>query len=153
MKPEIWGKYGWCFFHLVTMGYPENPTQKDKNKYYEYIQCLKYVLPCDKCNYNLRDHLKKYPLSQEALSSRKSLVVWGIELHNIVNYYTGKPMLTHTEAIIELNKIIDPPTYEHMSNIDTDYSWHCLFLVCVCILLLIYIGSMKFKQNSRNWAH
>lgn len=142
MKPEIWGKYGWCFFHLVTMGYPENPSQKDKDKYYNYIQCFKNVLPCDKCKYNLKNHLKKYPLSEEALSSRKNLIVWGIGLHNIVNYYTGKSMLTHTEAIIELNKIIDPPKYEN-----NNYSWHCLFFICLCVLLIIYIIYEKLKKN------
>lgn len=119
MKPEIWGKYAWPFFHMVTMGYPENPTEKDKQRYFTYINCLKYVLPCDKCKNNLKKHLKRYPLTEEALSSRQALIKWGIDLHNIVNYYTGKPMLTNEAAVNELNKMIE----EQNKPSDQRYYW------------------------------
>ena len=116
MKPEIWGKYGWCFFHLVTFGYPENPTETDKENYYAYINSLKNVLPCDKCKQNQKKHLKKYPVTEEALSSRSALVKWGIDLHNIVNYYTGKPMMSYQMAMGELDKIINPQAPSNGSN-------------------------------------
>lgn len=109
MLTDVWGKYGWYFIHLVTMAYPENPTEEDKMHYYEYFHALTYVLPCQKCRLNMSSHLKKYPLTDETLSSKKNLVKWGIDLHNIVNYYTGKSMLTYTEALNEINKLINPP--------------------------------------------
>jgi len=142
MKPEIWGKYGWDFFHLVTLGYPENPTKKDKKYYRKYIQCLQYVLPCDKCKYNLKNHLKKYPLTDSALESRQNLIKWGIDLHNIVNYYTGKSLLTYTEASNELNKLINPPKYTN-----SNYFWHCLFVVLIFIIIIILIIYFSSKKN------
>lgn len=132
MKPEIWGKYAWPFFHMVTMGYPENPTDKDKQRYFTYINCMKYVLPCDKCKNNLRKHLKRYPLTEEALSSRAALIKWGIDLHNIVNYYTGKPMLTNEAALFELNKMIDEKTPQ-------PYSTYQIGFGIIFILLAIYL--------------
>jgi hypothetical protein len=108
MRPEIWGKYGWNFLHLVTFGYPEKPTEDDKQHFYDYFHALKHVLPCEKCRYNMNDHLKKFPLTEEILSSRKKLIKWGIDLHNVVNYYTGKDMLSYTEALNEINKLINP---------------------------------------------
>ena len=37
MSPEIWGKIAWNFLHLVTLDYPLNPTNLDKQHYYEYF--------------------------------------------------------------------------------------------------------------------
>ena len=107
MSPEIWGECAWDFIHYVTMTYPEHPTDIDKNNYYYYFQMLQYVLPCKKCSRNMTQHLKKYPITDEVLSSRSNMVKWGIDLHNIVNYYTGKPMLTYDEAMNEINKKIN----------------------------------------------
>ncbi len=59
MLPEIWGKYCWTFIHLLTLEYPEFPTQADKENYKEYFESLQKVLPCEKCRNNLETHLKK----------------------------------------------------------------------------------------------
>jgi hypothetical protein len=131
MLTSIWGKYGWSFIHLITMSYPEIPTEEDKMYYYEYFHALKHVLPCKKCRYNMNKHLNKYPLDDQSLASRKNLVKWGIDLHNIVNYYTGSPMLTYTEAMNELNKLVNPP--------NTNYTLYIiLFVIIIALLYIIY---------------
>ncbi len=140
MLPEIWGKYAWCFFHLVTMGYPEHPAKKDKKHYYKYICSLKYILPCDRCKQNLKNHLKKYPLTDAALSSKSNLVKWGIDLHNIVNYYTGKPMLSYTESLNELNKLANP-----VNNNKPDYVPY--LIVGVVILIIFFVAFYRPKKN------
>ncbi|XWV24963.1 putative FAD-linked sulfhydryl oxidase [Tupanvirus deep ocean] len=132
MLPEIWGKYAWNFLHLVTLDYPEYPTDQDKQNYYNFFYTLQFVLPCAKCRYNLTHHLKKYPLTDEVLSSRTNLVKWGIDLHNVVNYYTGKPMLTYTEAMNELNKLAHP---EKTTFTDVLY----VLLVIVALIIMFYL--------------
>lgn len=135
MRPEIWGKYGWNFLHLVTFGYPEKPKEDDKQHFYEYFHALKYVLPCEKCRHNMNDHLKKFPLTEEILSSRKKLIKWGIDLHNVVNYYTGKDMLSYTEALNEINKLINPTK---TSNV-TFYVVFTFALIIVTYMAYYYI--------------
>lgn len=130
MLPEIWGETAWDFIHFVTMGYPDNPTDTDKYNYYQYFNLLQYVLPCEKCNHNLSNHLKKYPLTEKTLSNRTELVKWGIDLHNIVNYYTGKRMLTYDEAMNEINKKI---------NSKKSNNWFYYFLLLVAVIIIAYL--------------
>ncbi|HLX54740.1 MAG TPA: Erv1/Alr family FAD-linked sulfhydryl oxidase [Aquella sp.] len=141
MLPEIWGRYGWCFFHFVTLGYPDNPTEEDKIHYYEYITNLKYVLPCEKCRHNLKNHLKKYPLTETALSNRANLVKWGIDLHNIVNYYTGKPMLSYAESLAELNKLTNTTKSTEPTN-------NILYIIIGIVGLIIFI--LCFYRAKKN---
>jgi hypothetical protein len=139
MKPGIWGKYGWAFLHLVTLGYPEQPTEKDKIHYYEYFHALKHVLPCGKCNKNLKAHLKKYPLTNDILSSKNNLVRWGIDLHNVVNYYTGKPLVTYEDALNEINKLVNPNEY-HSQN-------YVFYFLLAFLLVIIVVGILWYKKN------
>jgi hypothetical protein len=139
MLPEIWGEYGWKFLHLVTMGYPINPTDEDKEHYYQYMTDLKYVLPCKKCRYHMASHLKKYPLTEEVMSCRKNFVRWGIDLHNVVNYYTGKPMLTYDEAMNEINKLMHPQK--------SDNNWFYYLLLIIIILVVCYFIYYYYQKK------
>lgn len=144
MLPEIWGKYGWNFLHLVTMGYPEYPTQQDKENYYNYFYYLQFVLPCSKCRKNMSDHLKKIPLTNEILSSRTNLVNWGIDLHNIVNYSIGKPVLTYDEAMKNIDKLMHNDNKMTVSNV----LYLIIFIVAVIIILyLLYKCFLQKKLN------
>lgn len=144
MIPEIWGKSGWDFIHFVTLDYPLNPTQTDKINYYKYFQALQHVLPCEKCRYNMTSHLKKYPLTDEVLSSRDNLVKWGIDLHNIVNHYTGKKMLTYQEALAQINKSANPNKQYGISNCQY---YLILFVVLLIVCGLIYFIFKRVKQS------
>ena len=35
---EIWGPHGWFFIHSVAFGYPQNPTNLDKNNAKKFIE-------------------------------------------------------------------------------------------------------------------
>jgi len=138
MLPSIWGKCAWNFLHLVSLSYPENPTEEDKKHYYDFFYSLQYILPCEKCQVNLRNHLKKTPLSDEILSSRTTLVRWLVDLHNMVNYYTGKPILSYKEALYEMNKLVNPP--KKSSNI-------FFYLIIIVALLIILYMVYYFYQR------
>lgn len=142
MLPTIWGKYAWPFIHMVTLDYPENPTDADKKNYYNFFMSLQYVLPCAKCRKNMSQHLKKYPLTNEALANRASLVKWAIDLHNIVNYYTGKPMLSYEEAMNEINKMAEPDEAK-----STDYIYIIFIIIALIIIIyLLYICIYRKKK-------
>ena len=46
MRPEIWGPHAWIFLHSVTLEYPDNPTDEDKQNMINFIDSLGNVLPC-----------------------------------------------------------------------------------------------------------
>lgn len=144
MLPDIWGRCAWKFLHLVTIGYPDHPTEMDKIHFYQFFENLQYVLPCEKCRKNLAQHLQKYPLTNEVLSSRKNLIKWGIDLHNVVNYYLGKPMLSYNEALNELSKLVNPPK-------NNNYLFYIILIIVIIIVIYLlfhyYFRKSKYLKN------
>lgn len=135
MLPEIWGKHAWNFIHLTIFGYPVNPSQQDKINYFNFFNDLQFVLPCDKCRFNLSQHLKKIPLTNEILSDRSLFIKWGIDLHNMVNYYTGKPILSYNKALDEINKLVNPKKSNN------------LFLIIMIIIVVLCIFYYLWKKS------
>ncbi len=130
MKPEEWGPSTWKFIHATTMEYPENPTDNDKRNYYNLFYNLQNVLPCQKCKLNYARHLEVLPLTPQVLSSRANLIRWGIDLHNIVNEDTGKPVLSYDQALEQFNSNLDPPQ-DHSDTIK-------IIIIIVIILAVIF---------------
>lgn len=128
MLPEIWGRYAWNFIHLVTLDYPMNPTSDDKKYYREFFESLMHVLPCEKCRRNLYKNLKRLPLSDAVMSTRLNLVKWGIDLHNMVNEHTGKPLLSYADAMASINKLA--------ANKEEPTSNTGLYIFCVIVALI-----------------
>lgn len=145
MSPDIWGKYAWLFIHFVTMGYPENPTDEDKQRYYEYFQTLQYVLPCKKCRNNMSKHLNTLPLTEQSLVDRNSLVRWGINFHNVVNRSIGKPIISYNEAMHQLDELTHP------SSKRDSFSKYLLYLIIIILIIIlcyfIYLCVRKKKLN------
>lgn len=137
MLSEIWGAYAWKFFHLVTLDYPINPTQLDKYHYYQFFNSIQYVLPCGTCRKNLTEHLKNYPLTDNVLASRTSLIKWMIDLHNVVNYYIGKPMLTYQEAMNAINN------FKPKKKSNTLYYIIIIILIIIIAVLIYYLVRRK----------
>lgn len=131
MTPKVWGKYAWDYIHLITMGYPDNPTISDMNNYRRYMYDTQYVLPCAICRKNFARHIQSLPLTEETLANRESFIKWGIDLHNIVNHDLGKPMLSYNDAVAYINKIGIGKTSNHNKLY--------LFLVVVLIVLIIFL--------------
>ena len=98
MEPQVWGKHGWFFLHSITMGYPDHPTNTDRDKYRSFFYNIGSVLPCNKCQTNYRKHMEQIPI-EPALINRSKLVEWLINIHNLTNRETGKKELTYDEVI------------------------------------------------------
>lgn len=109
MNPSQWGKEGWRFFHAVSLGYPDDPTEEDKRNYYTFYSTLQHILPCGICRNNEAEHFRKRPLTLDDLKDRESLVSWGIDHHNSVNAMLGKKILTKQEAF---QKYHSTPNYK-----------------------------------------
>lgn len=136
MLPIIWGGKVWDVVHIITLGYPEYPTEEDKKNYYKFFYELQFVLPCEKCRNHYTQNLIDHPLTNEILSNKSEFVKWGIDLHNIVNKSTGKKVLTYPEAFNELNKIVKKKSYNYSYII-------IIILIIIIFLLLFYIYRIR----------
>lgn len=99
MDPKVWGPHAWFFLHCITLVYPNNPTEEDKQNMKQYFTCLEKVLPCHKCRQNFGMHLDKFPINDKVLSSRDELVKWLIDIHNESNKQTNNKQLKYSEVI------------------------------------------------------
>ena len=96
--PEVWGPHGWQFIHYVALGYPEQPTEKDKVAYKTFFESLQNVLPCQSCATHYRENLRKLPISTH-LKDRESIMRWTIDIHNEVNISKGRPVVSYDTAL------------------------------------------------------
>ena len=103
ITPNVWGPHGWKFIHYITLGYPENPTQIQKDKFQAFFILLKDVLPCAVCANHYKENLQHYPLTEQILNSREKFIKWGIDIHNNVNKSNKKPILDYTTAYNMIN--------------------------------------------------
>ena len=103
--PETWGPVVWHALHYITLGYPDNPSEENKQKYKLFFSLLADVLPCSICANHFSDNLIKMPLSDEVLKNKESLIKWLIDFHNVVNEMNKKPIIKYEDArkLIEVN--------------------------------------------------
>jgi hypothetical protein len=99
IDPTIWGPYLWKFMHYLTLAYPDNPTDADKDNLYNFFDSIKEVIPCEKCRYNFQVHLETTPLSEEILMDNVEVIKWLFNLHNKVNASLEKPILSYDDFI------------------------------------------------------
>ena len=140
MSKVIWGKYIWKALHYISLGYPNDPTEQQKDDYKTFYTLLKSVLPCKICREHYKENLKNHPLSNDALKNKDSLIKWTIDLHNIINEELGYSIMPYNDALNDIN------SYEtsHIIN-KTDNNNYLLKLIILfsIILMIIYI----YKNN------
>ena len=57
MMTYIWGPSLWHSLHTISFNYPVNPTEEQKNQYYNFFLSLKDVLPCRHCRENFVENI------------------------------------------------------------------------------------------------
>lgn len=134
INPNIWGESFWNVIHYITMAYPDNPTEEDKQNVLAFIQSLQNVLPCENCRNHFKSNLTSYPLTNDVLSSRYNFIKWAVTVHNEVNRRTGKLEISVEHAI---NLYSNKKQQYDCSQIIT------IILLVMLIILLVYY--MKFR--------
>ena len=131
METKIWGPSAWKFLHSVALVYPENPTDKDKQNYFNFYMNLQNILPCPRCKENYKKHLEIFPL-QKALENNQSLFQWTVDIHNEVNKINNSRIYTYKEAL---------DLYLNQSN-NYDTIMLCGFIILI-ILVCIYLNKHR----------
>jgi hypothetical protein len=101
ISPLYWGRQAWHFIHFIALNYPEQPTQRDKDIYIEFLHSLPQVLPCPICGSHFMDFIVS---NEPRLDNRSDLFWWTVDAHNEVNKRYDKKVLTYEEAYNEVMK-------------------------------------------------
>ena len=149
--PDTWGPHGWKFIHFIALGYPNNPDEKDKQKYKQFFYLLGDVIPCIICAEHYKKNLERINIEQY-LNSKNNLLQWTILMHNEVNKSNGEKIYSYDEG---LKMILDgqgplncskPFLNTKISKLNNFYlnNYNLTFvLLLVIILLIVYI----YKRN------
>lgn len=157
MNPAIWGPYLWRSIHFIALGYPSNPTPRERESYSAFFKSLGNVLPCFKCSLNYEKHLKELPI-EPFLANGDLLFRWTVQLHNIVNRETGKPEMHYEDAhamyknglslFEEFAQPVVPATEtkkETMQGLTPCEKYSLMFAVLVNILIISLIIFLLLK--------
>jgi len=87
----VWGPAQWESLYNITFNYPYEPTQKDKDTYYDYFMAVGNVLPCCTCrkHYNFYIHNGETSLTYDKFISRDTLTLWLYNLHKTISKKLG----------------------------------------------------------------
>jgi len=88
---KIWGPHAWVTLHSIAYCYPNNPTDKDKDNYYNFYSLVGDVLPCFYCRDSYKEFIKdgNTKLDHNVFENRESLTKWLYCIHEAVNKKLG----------------------------------------------------------------
>ena len=144
MNSSIWGPHAWHFIHTVSFNYPIQPTQQDRENYYEFFHSLSYVLPCGTCQEAYRGKLQKLNILDH-LNSRELLIEFVIKLHNLVNQDLNKPLFSKQQAL-ELYTNLYSSDKKKGGNINKIVSNNSIIYIILIIIIGLIYYYMKMRQ-------
>lgn len=130
INPNLWGPSGWKFLHYITLSYPDYPDKTIKETFKNFFINLYKILPCEKCRLNYIDHLKIYPINDNVLKDKESIVKWLINMHNLVNIINNKKEYSYIDFQNE---------YEMNKNSYNSNQYFVIIFLTILFILLIII--------------
>jgi hypothetical protein len=157
--PDKWGVHGWKFIHHIALGYPNNPTENDKNNYKSFFTLMGTVLPCSICSEHYNENLLIHPLNDEVLSSKTNLINWTIDMHNEVNKKHGKKIYDYDEALEliinnynnlntfnnELSVSQETSTNNKPKKIEKNKSNNTILYIAIMVFIILIIIAIKLN--------
>ncbi len=151
--PDTWGPVIWHALHYITLGYPTQPTDDNKQKYKEFFTLLSDVIPCSICANHYSENLVKMPLDDKVLENKESLIKWLIDFHNVVNEKNKKPIIKYEVArkMIEENteckhNIIHMPAPIAEEKVNKKKGDNNIYYLLGLLLLIILITFVLKKR-------
>lgn len=90
ITPKVWGEDAWRVMHVVALGFPSDPTDKDREDYEGFYRSLTKVLPCVHCREGYAEIFKRIPIRTK---DAESLFQWTVDVHNAVNRKLGHDLM------------------------------------------------------------
>ena len=166
LGPDVWGPHGWKFLHFVALGYPNNPSDIDKQNYKNFFTLVGDILPCSLCSNHYKENLIKYPINDKVLEDKINLLNWTIDIHNEVNLTNNKEQITYDKGLenllsnfniiqnkekftnnISSSNIPDNSDIKKLSKTNKKISWFTYFLLFLSIVIIITI--IYYLRNNK----
>ena len=158
MNQNIWGSHLWFSLHTISFAYPIKPTINDQNNYKNFFVSLQNVIPCSVCQRNYKRHILEHPIDKH-LNSRKDLVYWLIDIHNMVNSEIGKKFMSYDVVLkkyenvyqkdLLIGKNMDYDSADISTNSINNKNKYNLEYILLLILIIIFIMFItRIPKNS-----
>ena len=159
-----WGPVAWNLLHSFSINNNKTIKEDYKHNYYIFYTSFEYILPCLVCSTHYSEILyNKLPLTEEYIT-RKYIIKWVYEVHNIVNLILDKKICSYERCV---NENINPKNkeifffmkaiylnfdYDNMSLYKFDQIYN--FFLNFCILYpnkeIKYLLNNYIKKNNFN---
>jgi hypothetical protein len=150
LGPNIWGPHLWKALHMISVGYPNEPSDEQKKNYRTFFEQLYQIIPCSICSNNYKRHLKELPITDDTMKNRQTLAKWVIEVHNIVNKEHGKPSMEPDDALLLIfnnfessHEHVEITKKESSKQSNNSYTLGALMV----ILFILVIIAVAYKKN------
>ena len=160
MNQNIWGSHLWFSLHTISFAYPIKPTITDQNNYKNFFVSLQFAIPCSVCQRNYKRHLLEHPIDKH-LNSRKDLVYWLIDIHNMVNSEIGKKFMSYDVVIKKYENVYQKDLFvgknmdyddNHISengiNNKNKYNYNLEYILLLILIIIFIIFIIRIPKNS-----
>ena len=158
MNHNIWGSHLWFSLHTISFAYPIKPTINDQNNYKNFFVSLQNVIPCSVCQRNYKRHILEHPIDKH-LNSRKDLVYWLIDIHNMVNSEIGKKFMSYDVVLKKYENVYQKDLlvgknmdYDNANlitnNINNNKKYNLEYILLLILIIIFIIFIIRIPKNS-----
>lgn len=94
MSKKEWGPIGWEFLHQVAIGYPNDPSNEERQWALVFLNSVSHILPCVECQHHFQQLLREFPPD---VRNSCTFQTWLFHAHNKVNQRLGKEIFTQDQ--------------------------------------------------------
>tara|TARA_B100001093_G_C26803871_1_gene1004629 strand:+ start:1121 stop:1555 length:435 start_codon:yes stop_codon:yes gene_type:complete len=142
LDSNIWGPNYWFFLYTIALCYPINPNDITKKKYYDFIQNFPLFIPISNMGNTFSQFLDAYPVTPY-LDSRESFIKWVHFIHNKINVFLGKPIISYYDA---MNKYYNNYKLKDIKKIEENKNKHKYIFFSIILLLISLIIFLYFSK-------
>ena len=98
----VWGPMGWMTLHSISLLYPDNPSQNDKQILHKFLDDFANSITCPHCEKHFKTMFENYrKLHPEWSSSKFQLFLFIVRAHNTVNKRLEKPLVKTVQECLD----------------------------------------------------
>lgn len=116
----VWGPMGWMTLHSISLLYPDNPSQSDKQISHKFLDEFANSITCPHCEKHFKTMFENYrKIHPEWNSSKFHLFLFIARAHNTVNKRLEKPLVKTVQEC--LDSIIQGTQYTSATTFRRNY--------------------------------